>query len=149
MFYVRNIVFLLLYARHQKFNFHPSPYSWPLWSISPFPAPSPLVTMTVFCVCMLGFGWLVHLFCCLFLVFFIWVKSCGICFSVSDLISLSLIPSRSIYIVIHGRISSFHGWIVFPYVCVIYVFHMYIYMCVCIHTHTHPTSWSTHPLIGT
>ena len=59
------------------------------------------------------------------------------------------IPSRSIYIITHGRISYFHGWVVFPYVCgcMLYMCSIYMYVYMCIHTHT--SSWSTHPLIST
>ena len=68
-------------------------------------------------VCFLMF---VHLFCCLdssynwnhaVFVFFVWF------------ISLSVIPSRFIYVTANGNISSFYGWLIFYCMCVyIYTF---------------------------
>ena len=59
--------------------------------------------------------------------------SCGICLSLSDLTSLSMIIARSIHVAANGIISSF---MVEPYsiVCV----------CVCVCVYSHTTSLSIH-----
>ena len=43
----------------------------------------------------------------LFFIFYIYVRSCGICFFLSDLFRLSIITSRTIHLASNGKISYF------------------------------------------
>ena len=79
--------------------FHASLYSCSFPSVSP--------TLFFVSTCSFLFG-LLYLFS-LFQIFYMWMKSYGICLSPSD-ISLIIIPSKSICLVINGKISSF-SWL--------------------------------------
>ena len=62
MLHVYTVIFLLLYTwlrdHHQKFSFHPSPFSWSLWPISP----PPCLFLSLLCVCMFGLVYSLFLF---------------------------------------------------------------------------------------
>ena len=108
MFHVNNIVFLLLYvlqcAHHQKsVSIHHYTVDHP--PLPPFWEPlSGLWTYVTVFVWFDLFTWLVGF------LSFTWVKSYGIYSFSVWLISLSIIPSRSIHIVANGKISSFYTW---------------------------------------
>ena len=118
----------LLHAHHQKFIFHLSTYTWPSLIISLPPGPFwwPVTCYLYLRVFLLGlaiysflystYGWNHGMF-----VFSAW------------LISLRMIPSRSIHAVANSKISSVL-WLTFP--------HMYTY-------HYATSSLSTHLLMGT
>ena len=143
------------------FTLHPL---WPIYFITgspnllnPFtyfthsPTPTPLATTSSPHLWIYFF--FVHLFCFLDSThkWMIWYLSLYVW-----LISLSIIPFRSIHVVTNGKISFFFYVWVYPIVCMYE--YMYVCKCVCVcvykcththtHTHTHTiSSLSIHPLM--
>ena len=107
----------LQHAHHQKFSFHPSPYSWSALSISS--SPSSFLSSnhySVLCIYELVFVWFYSCVLCfhLFSIFHRWVKSYGIFLLCLTYFTYTR-PSRSIYVVTNGKISSLYSWVVFHY----------------------------------
>ena len=88
VFYIYNIIFLLLYtiweAHHQKFSFHSSLHNWFPLTISPSPHPFPYSTNTLFFVSMCFFSF--DLFINILFVYIAHLNEIMGHFSLSDLL---------------------------------------------------------------
>ena len=109
----------------KKIIFHLLPYWWPPLPIItlPCPAPSPLITITLFCISMCLS--LFHLICSFILFLFVYYQESFI-FHMSEIIqywsvfiSLRIIPSRSNPVVTNGKI--------------LFLWLTSIPLCVCVH----------------
>ena len=115
MLQIYSIITYLLYTlqsdHHHKSWYHLSPYHWspsPIWPIlNSLPLWEPLVWSRYLCLCFC-FIVFVHLFFFFFFfTFHIWVKPFRVLSFSFWLVSLSVIPSKSIHVVTDGRISFF------------------------------------------
>ena len=127
-FHVCSIIFLLLYtlqpADHQKFSFHPSPYSCQPYSYNicyPFcPShPSALVATTLFSVstCLFLFGLV-----CSF-VFYIPCEQNHMVLYFSDLFHLAWYPQGASVLSQMARFHLFNDWVVFH--CIYNICHIF------------------------